>query len=277
MRRVLTLLLAVLVLVWTSVADAGTITRPSKSFGGTSFITGVVPTAADFNGDHDTVYSEVNGSLSNVNISASAAIAGSKISPAFTLDTSVTTATPCRLWIESDEAADAQRWYACVSGGVWQLHTRTDAGVVQATPIQINRSTGVVTFVDAMIATQAQMEAATSLVTIVTPGRTQYHPGVAKGFVNAETTGSPGLSYNVSSVTDSGVGVITVNWTTAFSGGNASYVVQVTAQTAETLIHNLTISNGTTPTTTATIIVCYDAAGTPIDPVRWHVVAHGDQ
>jgi len=36
-------------------------------------------TAADLNGEFDTVYNEVNGSLSNANISATAAIAGSKL------------------------------------------------------------------------------------------------------------------------------------------------------------------------------------------------------
>ena len=275
MRRVLTLLLAVLVLLWTSVADAGTITRPSKSFGGTSFITGVVPTAADFNGDHDTVYSEVNGSLSNVNISASAAIAGSKISPAFTSDASVTTGTPCQFWTESDEAADAQRWYACVSGGTWGLTTRTDAGAIQATPIQINRSTGVITFVDAMIATQAQMETATSLVTIVTPGRTQYHPGVAKGWGKFNLVAGIVVSYNVASLTDTGAGQVTISWNTDFSGSD--YVIIGTAQNTDSSSRCVMVSNSTTPTAGATLMNSENCSGTLTDPVLWHVVAFGDQ
>ncbi len=36
-------------------------------------------TAADLNGEFDTVYNEVNGSLSNANVSATAAVAGSKL------------------------------------------------------------------------------------------------------------------------------------------------------------------------------------------------------
>jgi len=62
----------------------GTITRPTKSVGGTSHIDGTVPNAADFNGDIDTVYSEFNGNIDNNNIKSSAGIVGSKIIPTFT-------------------------------------------------------------------------------------------------------------------------------------------------------------------------------------------------
>lgn len=45
----------------------------------TTFVDGTVPTAAQFNGDFDTIYNEFNGNITNSNISASAAIAESKI------------------------------------------------------------------------------------------------------------------------------------------------------------------------------------------------------
>lgn len=61
----------------------GTITRPTKSVGGTSHVDGTIPTASDWNGDVDTVYAEVNGQLDNTNIKASAGIVGSKILPQF--------------------------------------------------------------------------------------------------------------------------------------------------------------------------------------------------
>ena len=57
----LPIILCLLVSLFATVADAATISRPSKSFGGTSFINGVVPQASDFNGDPDTIYSEFNG------------------------------------------------------------------------------------------------------------------------------------------------------------------------------------------------------------------------
>lgn len=45
----------------------------------TTFVDNTVPTAAQFNGDFDTIYSEFNGNISNANISATAAIAESKL------------------------------------------------------------------------------------------------------------------------------------------------------------------------------------------------------
>lgn len=45
----------------------------------TTFVDGTVPTAAQFNGDFTTIANEFNGSISNANISASAAIAYSKL------------------------------------------------------------------------------------------------------------------------------------------------------------------------------------------------------
>jgi len=51
----------------------GTITKP------TTFVDGTIPTAAQFNNDFDTIYTEFNGSIANANVSASAAIAESKL------------------------------------------------------------------------------------------------------------------------------------------------------------------------------------------------------
>lgn len=145
MRKVL--LTLALLLLTASVVEAGIITRPTKTFGGTTFINAVVADASDFNGDIDTAYSEINGSLSNVNISSSAAIAGSKITPAFTAETSVSVASVACLYLnESGQSANQRRWYECVHGGTWGITSRDDSGVIQATPIQINRSTAVVTF-----------------------------------------------------------------------------------------------------------------------------------
>jgi hypothetical protein len=45
----------------------------------TTFSDGTVPTAAQFNGDFDTIYNEFNGGITNANISPTAAIAESKL------------------------------------------------------------------------------------------------------------------------------------------------------------------------------------------------------
>src|SRR3990167_6051231 len=45
-------------------------------------------------------------------------------------------------------------------------------------------------------ATQANQEAGSSLVTIVTPGRQQFHPSAAKAWVQYDSTGTLTSSYN---------------------------------------------------------------------------------
>lgn len=75
-----------------------------------------------------------------------------------------------------------------------------------------------------LIATQAEMESASSTTVCASPGRTQYHPGVAKAWIIFDgTSGSIGTgaaSHNVSSVTDNGTGDYTISFTTSFSSSN---------------------------------------------------------
>jgi hypothetical protein len=76
------------------------------------------------------------------------------------------------------------------------------------------------------IATQSDMESATDMAKTVTPGRAQYHPGVAKAWASVTFSGgtpSLAVSHNISSVTDNGAGNTTLNFTTGFS--TARYVV----------------------------------------------------
>src|SRR5262249_46589903 len=75
----------------------------------------------------------------------------------------------------------------------------------------------------AMGATQSDQESASATNLLVSPGRQQYHPSAAKAWVrfNGQGTVAITASYNVTSITDNGVGHYTVNFTTAFSGANA--------------------------------------------------------
>jgi hypothetical protein len=73
---------------------------------------------------------------------------------------------------------------------------------------------------DLAAADQAEMEAASSTSVFASPGRTQYHPGVAKAWCNWEQAGAHGIeaSYNVASVTDGGsAGRSDFLWATDFS------------------------------------------------------------
>lgn len=69
------------------------------------------------------------------------------------------------------------------------------------------------------IAVQSEMESAASSILAVTPARMQYHPGVCKGWVTFDGTGTPAAagSYNYTSITDNNTGDWTVNWDVDFS------------------------------------------------------------
>jgi hypothetical protein len=69
-------------------------------------------------------------------------------------------------------------------------------------------------------ATQAEMEAATSNTVAATPANTKYHPGVAKVWLKANTSGGINGSYNVASITDGGTGKLDITYTTSFSSTN---------------------------------------------------------
>lgn len=71
------------------------------------------------------------------------------------------------------------------------------------------------------VATQADQETATSLVTIVTPGRQKFNPSACKAWIRFSGDGTTINSHlGVSSLTDTGVGQWTVNFTTSFSSIN---------------------------------------------------------
>jgi len=73
-----------------------------------------------------------------------------------------------------------------------------------------------------VIATQSEVEAATSLTKLVPAGRIKNNPGVAKSGVLLDQTGTLTnlASFGVSSLTDNGVGDTTINFSTAFSSAN---------------------------------------------------------
>ena len=74
------------------------------------------------------------------------------------------------------------------------------------------------------IATQAQQETGTSLVTTVTPGRQHFHASAAKAWGQFDSGGNVAGSYNVTSITDSGTGNWSVTIGTDFSGATYSVV-----------------------------------------------------
>jgi hypothetical protein len=101
-------------------------------------------------------------------------------------------------------------------------------------------------------ATQAEQEAGSSLTVGVTPGRQQFHPSAIKAWARWNNSGTLAVAYNVSSITDTGIGDWTVNFATAFSTGNY-YVAGAmdTGNPASGSITDLMQNTGAAPTTTA--------------------------
>lgn len=132
------------------------------------------------------------------------------------------------------------------------------------------------------IATQAEMETATDTTLAATPGRVQYHPGVAKFWVKTTPGNVNAASYNVTSVADTAAGITVVTIATDFSSANWCCQAQV-----ESTSDTLTVTNcklcriGLGDQAAGTVsIECHDLTATTVvmeDPTAWHVVGYGDQ
>jgi hypothetical protein len=74
-------------------------------------------------------------------------------------------------------------------------------------------------------ATQSEVESASSTSVYVSPGRAQYHPGMAKAWMhfNGKNTPTATVSHNMGTITDNGAGDYTIAITTDFS--SAFYAV----------------------------------------------------
>ena len=123
-------------------------------------------------------------------------------------------------------------------------------------------------------ASQVEMEAANLLTVPVTPGRLQYHPGVAKAWCifdgsNAGTF-SPAAGHNVASITKTGTGLYTVTFTTAFSSAN--YSLTGTCKDGEVRI--ISLAAGSANIQTLFTRASGDGA---IDSTGICITAHGDQ
>ena len=131
------------------------------------------------------------------------------------------------------------------------------------------------------VATQAQQETGTSTTVLVTPGRQQFHQSAAKVFGFVTTSGGvPTVqrSYGLSSLTDNGVGDFTVNFSTAFSDANYTFL-QGSSQKSAFGIFTIVIENldSTVRTTTANRLFTVDANTATFDVPKFSFAYFGDQ
>lgn len=132
------------------------------------------------------------------------------------------------------------------------------------------------------IATQADMEAGTSVTTVVTPGRQHFHPSAAKFWVKQTPGGTNSASYNVSGVADAAAGIAVITIGTDFSSAN--WCCQATCEsTSDTMtVTNLKfvrIGLGDQAAGSISIEVHDATAITAVleDPTTWQCCGFGDQ
>jgi hypothetical protein len=127
-------------------------------------------------------------------------------------------------------------------------------------------------------ATQAEMETATSNTVAATPLNTNWHPGVVKTWLKCSGDGlTINASRNITSITDTSAGIVTVTIATDFSSAN--YSINGTAQSSSSeapgmkYIH---ISSQAAGSFVGTSGVEPSASG-PSDPLSYYFACLGDQ
>ena len=306
-------------------SGGSTITKPN------TFSAGAVIVASEHNSNFDTIYNDYNGSITNVNISASAAIAATKLNLASIAQTMAMSSVAINFAKGSDIASATTTDIGAMAGNypdVTGTTTITGLGTVQAGTVRYVRFTGALTlthnatslllpnnasnittvandtagFVSlgsgnwkclwyqrydgtplsgGNYATQAEMETATSNTVNVTPGRTQYHPGVVKAWGLLVGTGTPAFttSHNLdASVTDNGTGDYSITFTTDFSSANYIMVsAGMNSSQAANDAGSPVVDFSTAKLTTGVRIRTPDNAGSPSDRAQSYIAFIGDQ
>lgn len=131
-------------------------------------------------------------------------------------------------------------------------------------------------------ASQAQMESASSNTVFSTPGIQHHHPTHPKAYVSGRNTAgawetpATGIAHNVSSITDDGVGLPVINFTTSFSG--TKYAMGGSCQRTSTnsgLWPSIRV--GANPTASSFSIACASDGASNTDPDYYGFIFVGDQ
>jgi hypothetical protein len=134
--------------------------------------------------------------------------------------------------------------------------------------VSYNRASGVAV-AGGTVTNQATMETASNNTEIVTPLAVNWHPGVAKAWIMANGAGSAiSASHNITSITDTGTGIVTVTIATDFSSGNYAIVNGLDGQN---IGYTANQSAGSFQ------IRSIDLAGVATDPSVYYAACFGDQ
>ncbi len=119
-------------------------------------------------------------------------------------------------------------------------------------------------------ATQTELEAASSTTKFTSPAKQMYHPSAAKFWVKCNFSGSSLIGYNVSSVSDTGTGIVTIQFSTNFS--SSDYAMEATG--GHTNCRFVVVQS---VTTSSIILNAMDDTNNFIDPNFYCAVGFGDR
>ncbi len=125
-------------------------------------------------------------------------------------------------------------------------------------------------------AVQSDQETGTSTTVAVVPGVQHFHPSAAKCWAYVTVSaGTPTLqtSFNITSITDTALGDLTITIATDFSVANWSSVATGGAAAVTTARLVLVVAKAVG----SVELGCNNAAGTAADPSEWNFAGYGDQ
>lgn len=130
-------------------------------------------------------------------------------------------------------------------------------------------------------ASQAEMEAGTATDKFVTPQGVNWHPGAAKFWCKAGVAGTASVSWNLTSIGDTGTGIMTPTIATDFSSANwaAFLSIENLDATIDAAADGQICMIGLAGQAAGTLqcINKNEAGIAAADPTQWHVVGFGDQ
>jgi len=151
-----------------------------------------------------------------------------------------------------------------------EMEAGTEPALRTMTPLRVAQAITAQVPLLIPVATQAEQEAGSSTTKFVSPGRQHFHPSAAKAWLKCNVAGAVQASYNITSVTDTGTGIVDVTIATDFS--SAEYAVACGALHSSAMIINVvTQAAGTFQARS------YDAVGTVTDPTNYYFACYGDQ
>lgn len=229
-----------------------------------TFAASAVIVASEHNDNFDTIYNEFNGSISNANITAAAAIADTKLAQITTANKVDFSALTDTTESAGDVAGYDGSGWSCIAASTSRYRVLMSMGSTSAASFQqINL---------------ASASAITGALPVANGGSGTTGDSIVKGWVRFEADGAGATRtitdhYNVSQVLDYGTGFYGVYWDTNFA--NSSYAVVATAhpKTRQTSA----ICNFYSVNAGSVAIAVNGANDSALDPVEVNVIALGDQ